>query len=199
MGIDFHAGCGADGVPVLCHRIVDVAADQVVDGVIIEGVADVSIGNPVLHSPQVDMRKRRLGHGSDDARNPREFIGQGLIDHDVARVGAFFQRHHPQETVSLLPVEGDEIDIAQDVFFQQHIDAGDVIERPLLVKGLSWYWPHRAVRKIVVHQRHAGCQQLMRKRHSCKLGGSIWYEIVLVDAQMTVGSNHIRLVRDYAV
>ena len=38
-------------------------------------------------------------------------LGSASIDHDVARIGTFFQRHFPQQTVPFPPVEGDEIDI----------------------------------------------------------------------------------------
>ena len=89
MGIDLRLGGGADGVAASRDRVPDMAVDQGVDGGVIEGVADEGVGNAVLQGAQVDVGERRLGHGRDDSCDPRQIVGQRLIDHDVARIGTF--------------------------------------------------------------------------------------------------------------
>ena len=153
VGIDLRRGSGTQGPSVPGHRVVNVAVDEIIDVVVVEGIADEGVGDAVLHSSQVDVRQRRLGHGGDDAGDTGELIGQGLIDDDVARVGAFLQRHDPEETVPLRFVQGDEVHVGEDILLQQHIDSGIVEERPFLVIQRQSSRRHRVVREVVVEQR----------------------------------------------
>ena len=55
---------------------------------------------------------------------------------------------------------------------------------------------HRVVREVVVEQRHAGCQHLVPIGHCLERVGILRLELEAVDAQGTVGSDHIGVVYD---
>ena len=199
VGIDLRGRGGAQGPAAVGHRVVDVAVDEVVDVGVVQGVADERVGDAVLHGAQVHMRQRRLGHRGDDARHPRQLVGQRLIDHHITRMGSLLQRHHPQEAVSLRLVERDVVHIGEDVLLQQHIDAGTIIESPFFHIERQRARRHRVIRQVVVKQRHAGRQHLIRIGHSLERVGILRLELEAVHAQRTVGSNHIGVVHDLAL
>ena len=101
VGIDLCAGSRTDVPSGLGHRIAYVAADEIVDLVLVEGAADEGVGNAVLNGAQVDMRQRRLRHGGDNAGDAGQFVGQRLVDHDVPGVGTFVRVHDAQQAVPL--------------------------------------------------------------------------------------------------
>ena len=199
MGIDLRGRGGAQGPAAVRHRVVDVAVDEIVDVGVVQGVAYERVGHAVLHGAQVDVRERRLGHRGDDARHPRQLVGQRLIDDHITRVGAVFQRHDPQEAVPLRLVERDVVDIGKDVLLQQHIDAGTIIESPFFHIERQGPRRHRVIRQVVVKQRHAGRQHLIRIGHSLERVGILRLKLEAVHAQRTVGSNHIGVVHDLAL
>ena len=67
-------------VAVRCHLVAHVAVDQRVDRILPERVLDVRVGHAVLHRAQVDMGERRLRHRGDDPADPRQLVGQRLVD-----------------------------------------------------------------------------------------------------------------------
>ena len=199
VGIDLRGRGGAQGPSAVGHRVVDVAVDEIVDVGVVQGVADEGVGHAVLHGAQVHMRQRRLGHRGDDARHPRQLVGQRLIDHDVARIGAVLQRHDPQEAVSLRLVQRDEVHVGEDVLLQQHPDAGLVVEGPLLVIALQRRPRNRVVHEVALKQRHARRQDLMRIRHRIERVIALRLELEAVHTQRTIRSHHIRVVDDHGV
>ncbi len=88
--------------------------------------------------------------------------------------------------------------IWQDVLSQHHIDPGIIVEGPFSVIERQGSPRHRVIGKVVIKQRHAGRQNLIRTGHIVKGVYIHRLELVAVDAQGTIGSNHIWVVYDLA-
>ena len=123
VGVDFLLGGGAEGVSALGHRVVDVAAEEGGDVLVVKGVADVGVGDAVLDGAQVDVRERRLVRGADDTGHPGQLVGQGFVEHDVARIGTFFRFQDPQQAIPFPQVQRQEVQLSDDVFVEHEVDS----------------------------------------------------------------------------
>ena len=85
-------GGGGSQVPALVgHFVADEAAEEGRNVGMLERVADVGVGDAVLHGAHVDVRQRRLAHGGDDASDSGRLVGQRLVDHNLAGVGPILE------------------------------------------------------------------------------------------------------------
>ena len=164
VGIDFGAGGRTDVPSGRGHLIADVAVDQSIDSVVVEGAADEGVGNAVLNGAQVDMRQRRLGHGGDDAGDAGQLVGQRLVDHDVPGVGTFVRVHHPQKAVPFLGVQRQEVGVCEDVFVEHKRYSG-FPEQWQLRLGVRKDTVRYVKGQVVLDQRHAGSQKRIGVAH----------------------------------
>ena len=93
-------GC-SDRISGVGHCVMNVAADEVADGLVVQSLANEGVGQAVLQRSQVDVGKGCLWHGADDAGDAGQFVGQRPVDHHVTGAGTLIRVQASQQTVPL--------------------------------------------------------------------------------------------------
>ena len=137
------------GVALLRHGVINVLADQCLQILVFEEVADEGVGHTVLDGAQIDVRQRGLRYRADRPRHPGQVIGQRLVDGYVGGTGLVTVLHEPQQAVTLRLVEGYIVHIGHQVLIQQDVDPGSVV---LGLLGLVLSNSPRKAQDLVVGQ-----------------------------------------------
>ena len=177
------------------HREKHMLADQSLEILVLEDVANKRIRHTILNRPQIHMRQRCLRNRADSPRHTRQIIRQRLVNGYVGGTGSVAVVHEPQQAVAFSLVECDIVHIGHQVFKKQDVDSRSIILGPLrLILGNHRRdAPDLVVGQIIVLSHHWHCRSqnrvdalymLERERRACP-------EVVAVDTESSVGSNHV--------